>query len=141
MRKCESGLGECGEATVEFIAVVVIFLVPLFYALLTVGSVQSGVYAVEAATRNAARILSANPEHVDAAYVQADVTFSDYGLEGRHQVHIECFPSSCPQGSGRVVVSIEAVLPLPLLPEWLNQGTHIPVRSSIEMPIEGAVIR
>lgn len=132
---------EGGEATIEFIGVVVLFLVPLFYFLWCMGMLQSTAYAAESAARNAARIVSINPSHIDAARIQADLAFHDYNIDSVRTVEISCYPASCPQGVGQVVVRVESSVPLPLIPSWVTKSSGIRVQSQVEMPIEGVQLK
>lgn len=140
-QSCQMGEDESGEATIEFIGVVVLFVVPLFYFLWCMGMLQSTAYAAEAAARNAARIVSVNPSHVDAARIQADLAFSDYNIEAERTVEISCYPVSCPQGVGRVVVRVESSVPLPLIPSWVTKNSGVRVQSQMELPIEGVQLK
>ena len=69
-----------GNASLEFVAVAVVLMVPLVYVLLTVFAVQRAAFAVSAAAREAGRAYvtadapDAAPDHAQAA---ADLALAD----------------------------------------------------------------
>lgn len=58
---------ESGSASLEFVTVGVILLVPLVYLVLAVAAIQAGVLATEGAARHAARVYSLAPDDVRGA--------------------------------------------------------------------------
>lgn len=130
----EAGL-EAGEALIEFLAVMILFVIPVFYIILALGQLQASTYAAEAAARNAARILAANPNASVLAERQAQLAFSDFGLPAP-AINANCQPSACPT-NGVVTVSVEANTPLPLVPDWVGARVSFPVIAQVSMPVEG----
>lgn len=126
---------EKGEALIEFIAVMILFVIPVFYIILSLGQLQASTYAAEAAARNAARILAANPAAHSLAERQAQLAFSDFGLPAP-QIHAACQPAEC-STDGVVTVSVESQVPLPLVPDWIGARASIPVMAQVSMPVEG----
>lgn len=126
---------EAGEALIEFLAVMILFVIPVFYIILSLGQVQASTYAAEAAARNAARILSAQPSSHVLAERQAQLAFEDFGLPAP-SIHASCQPSNCPT-HGVVTVVVEAQTPLPLVPDWVGARASFPVRAQVSMPVEG----
>lgn len=126
---------ETGEALIEFIAVMVLFVIPVFYIILSLGQLQAATYAAEAAARNAARILAANPHSYALAERQAQLAFSDFGLPDP-AVTAACQPTNC-STNGVVSVVVEAHTPLPLLPDWVGARATFPVVAQVSMPVEG----
>lgn len=134
------GSGEAGEATVEFIGVMMILVIPVFYLIITLGSLQSALYAAEASARNAVRIVANNPQQQEAARLQGYLTFQDYNIAAAPDIHVSCQPAHC-QAGGSVEVFVATSVPLPLLPDWLSGGLSIPVEAQANMPIAGVELR
>lgn len=131
---------EAGEASIEFLGVVMILVVPVFYLIATLGVVQSAVFASEAAARNAARIVADNMDRTDVAVIQGRLTFDDYGVGVTPHMSFTCVAGNCQPGVGSVQVSVDAQVPLPLLPEWMGVGAAIPIHADVAMPISGVRI-
>lgn len=118
--------GDAGSASVEFLTVGMLMLVPTVYLVLTLAAVQSAAFAVEGAARQASRVFvqSETPGAARSAAATAiAVTLADYGLEaGDAEVRIGCRPdpSDCLTRRGYVTVTISTVVPLPLLPPVLG---------------------
>lgn len=119
-----------GSASVEFITVGMLLLVPTVYRVLALSAIQSAAFAVEGAARQAARVFvqatSVGAGEAAAARAVA-VTLADYGLDaGDARVSITCSPNpaDCLQRRGFVTVSIQTVAPLPLFPAVL--GLDVP---------------
>ena len=125
-----------GSASVEFITVGLLLLVPIVYLVLALSSIQSASFAVEGAARQASRVfVQADSVGVgEAAAARAiAVTLADYGLDvGDAEIVISCRPdpADCLNRRGFVTVSISIVAPLPLFPEVL--GTDIPAGVTID---------
>ncbi len=113
-----------GAATVEFVWLTVLLLVPLVYVLLSVFEAQRAALAVSSASQAAGRAFVRAPDVV-TAQARADqavqVALADHGVTGA-VVDIVCLPdpTDClqPGSSVRVVVSVDQ--PLPLLPTVLG---------------------
>ena len=129
-------LGDQGSASVEFITVGLLLLVPMVYLVLALSSIQSASFAVEGAARQASRVFvqSDAVEGGEAAAARAiAVTLADYGLDaGNAEISISCRPdpADCLTRRGFVTVSISIVAPLPLFPAVL--GTDIPPGVTID---------
>ena len=119
-----------GSASIEFITVGILLLVPTVYLVLALSSLQSASFAVEGAARQASRVFVQAETLGDAeaaASRAVAVTLADYGLDaGDAQVVITCRPdpADCLTRRGFVTVSISTVAPLPLFPAVL--GADIP---------------
>lgn len=117
---------ERGSASIEFITVGLLMLVPTVYLVLALASVQSASFAVEGAARQASRVFvqAATIAEGEAAAERAIlVTFADYGLEAADaEVTIDCRPdpADCLTRRGFVTVTISTVAPLPLFPAVLD---------------------
>jgi hypothetical protein len=129
-------LDEEGSASVEFITVGLLLLVPIVYLVLALSSIQSASFAVEGAARQASRVFvqSDTVGGGEAAAARAiAVTLADYGLDaGDAEISISCRPDpdDCLTRRGFVTVSISILTPLPLFPAVL--GTDIPVGVMID---------
>jgi hypothetical protein len=114
---------ERGTATVEFVWMTILLLVPFVYILIAVFDTQRASYAVSAASRSAARayLMAADPASGEQrARIAAQVALSDHGVDA--DVHITCLPSpaDCLQPGSSVRVVVRAVQPLPLTPSVLG---------------------
>ena len=120
-----------GSASLEFITVGVLLLVPLVYLVLVVSSLQAASLAVEGAARQASRVFVQAETEADArtaAERAIRVTLADYGLDAEDaQVAISCRPdpADCLARRGFVTVEIATVVPLPLAPPVL--GLDVPL--------------
>lgn len=127
---------EEGSASLEFLTVGLILLVPLVYLVLAVAAVQGGAFAVEGAARHAARVAVLQQDEVgmDAA-VEAAVRLAldDYGVDAsRADIAVDCSAADCLAPGGRVEVSVRAEIALPLVPEVLSldRVASVPVQAA-----------
>lgn len=129
---------EEGSASLEFVTVGMILLVPLVYLVLVVAAVQAGALAAEGAARQAARVYvqASDPRSAAAAAATAvQFALADHGLEpGSASVAVSCRPrpGDCLARRGFVTVSVDLAVPLPLVPPVLS-GTfpaQIPLHAS-----------
>lgn len=117
---------EEGSASIEFITVGILLLVPTVYLVLALSAIQSASFAVEGAARQASRVFvqAATLGEAQAAASRAvAVTLADYGLDaGDATVTITCAPNpaDCLTRRGFVTVTISTVAPLPLFPAVLD---------------------
>lgn len=133
-------LDEAGEATIEFIGLTILLVIPVFYFIVTLGYVQASVLAADAGARQAAQILSMTPEANTSAIKHIHLAFDDYSLPPPTAVHSSCIPSSC-SGHGAIVkVSVETTVPLPLLPDWIAASAPIPIYAEAQAAIEDVII-
>lgn len=115
-----------GSASIEFITVGILLLVPTVYLVLALSSIQSASFAVEGAARQASRVF-VQAETVAQGQAAASraiaVTLADYGLDAADaRVIITCRPNpaDCLTRRGFVTVTITTVAPLPLFPAVLE---------------------
>ena len=115
--------GDRGSASLEFLTVGIILIVPLVYLVLAVAAIQAGALGVEGAARQAARVavLAANAAASDAAVDRAvRVTLGDYGIDAAAaSVSMSCDRPDCSEPGARVSVSVLARVELPLVPDFL----------------------
>lgn len=126
-----------GSASLEFITVGVLLLVPTVYLVLALSALESASFGVEGAARQAARVFvqSASEGAAEsAARTAIQVTLADYGLDVQNAgVAISCRPdpAHCLTRRGFVTVTITTTVPLPLMPPvlQLHLPAGIPVQS------------
>lgn len=114
---------EGGSASLEFLTVGIILLVPLVYLVLALAAVQAGALGVEGAARQAARVavIAADRGESDAAVDRAvRVALADYGIDAAAaSVSVMCDRTDCLEPGARVSVSVLARVELPLVPDFL----------------------
>lgn len=115
-----------GSASIEFLTVGLLLLVPTVYLVLALSAIQGASFAVEGAARQASRVFvqADTVAQGEAAAARAiAVTLADYGLAAADaDVVITCHPdpSDCLSRRGYVTVEIGTVVPLPLFPAVLD---------------------
>ncbi|PXA70705.1 hypothetical protein [Cryobacterium arcticum] len=129
--------GDAGSASLEFISVGLILLVPLVYLVLALSVLQGGAFAVEGAARQAARVYVQAPSAAEAearAERAVVVGLADYGIDvTAAEVSIRCAGSAeCLARRSVVTVTVRVAVDLPFVPAVLTQS-H---RGSI--PLEGS---
>lgn len=135
-RSTDSRADERGSASLEFLTVGIILLVPLVYLVLAVAAVQAGALGVEGAARQAARVavLAADQGASDAAVERAvRVALADYGLDaGAASVTVTCDGVDCFEPEARVSVRVIARVELPLVPDFLSLSAigSVPIEAS-----------
>lgn len=132
----DEGAGERGEATIEFIGMTLLLLVPLIYVVVALAGVQGALFAAEAASREVARVLAADPAQTSVAHTQAVLAFEDFGLDDP-RVETSCVPAACTQAGSVVTVRVSTTVPLPLVPGWVGQRGLLPVSSTSQAVVEG----
>lgn len=136
----DEGARDTGEATIEFIGMTLVLLVPLIYVVLALAAAQGSVFAAEAASREAARVLAADPGAADVARAQAGLAFEDFGM-GTPEVETSCVPSACTRAGSVVTVKVRTTIPLPLVPGWVGQRGLLPVSATSTALVEGVRLR
>lgn len=132
-----------GSASLEFLMVGVLLLVPLVYLVLSLGQIQHAVLGVEGGARHAARVIAQADSH-DEGMAAADraihVAMADAGVAAEAvTVTVACAPdaSDCTTPRGSVTVRIATTVPLPLAPAVLEPGAGlgVPVSASAIQPV------
>lgn len=113
--------GDEGSATVEFIALSVVVLIPLVYLMIFVSQVQASAYAAVAAADQAAKVVVSGTEGASSAQAHQTVllTLKDYGItRDLYDLEVDCSVDDCMSlDPGEVVsVRLEVEVPLPLVP-------------------------
>ena len=114
-----------GSASIEFLVGGLLLLVPIVYLVVLVATVQSAALATEGAARQAARVFVQAPsvEAGEAAAARAlELALLDHGVSADSSIAITCRPepTDCLARRGWVTVSINASVPLPLVPSILE---------------------
>lgn len=125
--------GERGTASLEFITVGLLLLLPLVYLVLTMAAIQGAAFAVEGAARQAVRVfVQSGSESEAAARAELAIRFAlaDAGLEGLEpRVAVSCSPrpDECLTRLGTVRVAVAVTVPLPLVPPVLDLDVPVGV--------------
>jgi Flp pilus assembly protein TadG len=124
MRRSRAWADEGGSASLEFVTVGLLLLVPLVYLVLVIAAAQSAALAAEAAARNAARLFVQQQDLAGAGAVADEAVrfaLSDYGVDPESSsVTIECVPAdACLEPGALVTVTVTVQVPLPLVPAVL----------------------
>lgn len=129
---------ESGEATLEFVGITMMLLIPLVYLILAFFQVQSGLYAAEAGAAGAARILTLHPETgVSSASLAVQLAAADQGLPaGQAQYTLDCVTGPCPAPGSRGIVRVNLQVPLPLVGTMLQSSFPASLPLSAEHPIQ-----
>ena len=123
-----------GTASLEFLTVGILLLVPLVYLVLAVATIQAGALGVEGAARQAARVavLGADNGASDAAVERAvRVMLDDYGIDAA-SVSLTCDRADCTEAGAHVNVAVRARVDLPLVPDVLTLSMigSVPIEAS-----------
>lgn len=113
-----------GTATVEFVWLSILLLVPLVYVLLAVFDTQRAAYGASTASRSAARVFLQAPDAATGerrAQLAAQIAMQDQGVDGA-VVRVTCLPSpgECLQPGSSVRVFVQVSQRLPLTPTVLG---------------------
>ena len=129
-------MNERGDASVEFLGILVVLVIPVLYIVLAVGQVSAGAMAVDAGAREAARILAEDPaREADASHAVALIV-EDFGIDAQADVVPSCVGY---EGDGGVVdVRVSVRVPLPFVPAWLGRA-GVDVSSSARVPVREVV--
>ncbi|MFW5468915.1 TadE family protein [Knoellia sp. CPCC 206435] len=127
--------GEEGSATVEFVVLGVLMMVPLVYLVMSVGRVQAGSYAVTTAAREAGRAFvtaAAGEDAAGRARAAAAIAFADQGFDGSGALEISCSTTPCLTPDTRVETTARVTVPLPLIPAFARDVVplEIPLSAS-----------
>ncbi|MCU1535011.1 MAG: hypothetical protein JWR53_1492 [Glaciihabitans sp.] len=115
-----------GSASLEFITVGLILLLPLVYLVLALAAIQAGSFGVEGAARQGARVFVQASRPTDAAAaasVAIGDALADYGLDpDTATVKVTCAPkaSVCLDRRSFVTIRVTATVPLPLVPPAIS---------------------
>jgi hypothetical protein len=112
---------QTGSAIVEFVFLAVLMMVPLFFLVMVLARLQSGAYAVSAASREAGRAYVTADLAAQAparAYSAAGLAFADQGFAREGRIEIGCDGTPCLRPEGRVRITATLMVPMPLVPAF-----------------------
>ncbi|HIY86594.1 MAG TPA: hypothetical protein H9822_09135 [Candidatus Yaniella excrementavium] len=118
-----------GSATVEFIALSVILLIPALYLLVTISQLQAAGYASVAASDQAAKTIAYTDTDAQAesrAIRTVHLTAVNYQLNpATTDTTIHCTNNPCSTPGTQITVNVSIDVPLPLIPTFLGNQTRI----------------
>ncbi|GAA2030559.1 hypothetical protein GCM10009720_08450 [Yaniella flava] len=118
-----------GSATVEFIGLCIILLIPAIYLLVTISQLQAAGYAVVAASDQAAKTIAHTSDNAQAearAINTVHLTAENYQLDpDTTHTTIQCSNTSCTTPGTRITVNVSIDVPLPLIPTFLGTQTSV----------------
>jgi len=124
-----------GSASVEFIGLSIILLIPAMYLLITLSQLQAAGYAAVAAADQAAKTvgLSDNPRHAESRAIDTvELTAADFHLSPQAtSTVIECSNSECSEPGTQISVYVSIDVALPLIPTFLGNPTRIATMSAV----------
>ena len=129
-------MNERGDASVEFLGILVVLVIPVFYIVLAIGQVSAGAMAVDAGAREAARILAQDSERRADAERAVSLIVEDFGVDAPASVSSSC--AACASSEGAIEVSVSVRVPLPFMPDWLG-AVGVTVSSSASAPVREVV--
>ena len=129
-------MSERGDASVEFLGILVVLVIPVLYIVLAVGQVSAGAMAVDAGAREAARILAEDSERKADAEHAVALIVEDFGVEAPAEVSSSCV--ACASSEATIEVSVAVRVPLPFMPAWFG-AVGVTVSSSASAPVREVV--
>ena len=118
-----------GSATVEFIGLSIILLIPAIYLLLTISQLQAAGYAAVAAADQAAKTVGFSEDAAQAetrAVRTVQLTAADFQLDPQAtSTTIHCSNSECTDPGTQIQVHVSIDVVLPLVPTFLGNPTRI----------------
>lgn len=113
---------EEGSASIEFVWLALILLIPMMYVVLAVFEVQRAAFGVSAASRAAARSFVLAPTNASAesrAWQSANLALGDHKVENAI-ISVSCTPRCHAPGS-EVKVVVRVQQPLPMMPQVFGE--------------------
>ncbi|NTW39873.1 MAG: pilus assembly protein [Cellulomonadaceae bacterium] len=150
---CALAADDAGNAVVEFLGVALVLLVPTVYLVLVLGRLQSAAFAVDGAAREAARAFvttevardraGADGRDLPASGVRAvaatGIALADQGLDpgdAADSLTVTC-SAECGAPGSEVTTTVEVVVDLPGVPQWLQ--SVVPLRVPVSASATAAV--
>lgn len=128
---------ERGSASLEFIVVGLVLLVPLVYLVVTLGAIQAAALGAEATARHTARAIAGAADAADARTRTEAVVSAvarEYGLDLEAiKLETTCTPAAtCPEPGALLTVTMRTRVVLPLVPDLLDLDriASIPVEAT-----------
>jgi len=130
-----------GSASLEFITVGLVLLVPLVYLIVALAGVQGAVLAADGAAAQAAKLYARAGDDAigrERAEDALALTLADFDLDrSQAALRLQCAPieRACGARTGTVSVEVRILVGLPLAPELIRIGAAIPVVGTATAPI------
>lgn len=131
---------DAGNASVEFLGVALLLMVPLVYLVVVLGRLQGAAMATDTAARHAVRVFAAtDPELAGpAATAVADLALADHGFTaGEDALTMQCSADPCHVPGATVTAVVAIDVDLPGVPGFLRDA--VPVRIPVSSRATGAV--
>jgi len=128
--------GDAGSASVEFVVLALVLLVPVAYLVVTLARLQAGSYAASAGSRAAARAFTTAPTADEApgrARAALDLALADQGFtDADASATTDCERPGCLVPDAAVRVEVQVLVPLPFVPPLLRAAVPaaVPVQAS-----------
>ncbi|WP_138946766.1 TadE family protein [Plantibacter sp. M259] len=141
LRHRPTALGDDGSASLEFITVGLVLLVPIVYLIVALAEVQAAVLAAGGAAAQAAKLYARADDDAtgrDRVEDALALALDDFGLDrSQSSVTLDCAPAGlpCGQRGGAVTVTVDILVVLPLMPEILGVQAAVPVTGAATAPI------
>lgn len=139
MIRVDPSRGDEGSALVEFLALVVLLLIPILYLVLTLGRLQAASFAAEGAARDGARSAArAADQRVGQARADAVTRFAvrDQGFDpGSATTTVRC-ARGCGVPEAPVTVEVRMTVSLPFVPAFVHGYTSVPVTARHTMLVD-----
>lgn len=138
MRRWRAWTDDEGTASLEFVVVGLVLLVPIVYLVVAFGAIQSRALGIEAAARHVARAIATAPDERTADERASRVLSAiadEYDLDADAlEFTITCAPAGarCPEAGATLTVDVASSVGLPLAPSLfgLDRLTAIPVSAT-----------
>ena len=135
---------DAGNAVVEFLAVTVLFLVPIVYLVLVLGRLQAATFAAQGAAREAGRAFTtaAGPDDgTRRAVASVDLALADQGfgsVDATRALVLECSTDPCLQPGSSVLVRVTFDVDLPGVPTFVRSVVPlgVTVRAEHVAPVD-----
>ncbi|WP_307497500.1 hypothetical protein [Arthrobacter woluwensis] len=119
-----SGASEQGSATVEFVFLSLLVLIPVLYFVLTVTRIQAAGFAVTGAADQASRLAVHSKDERSARLAMdraVELALADQDLPtGTAQLTVTCQPEDCQRPGTAVTVEVTVDVQLPFTPPGLG---------------------
>lgn len=144
MRRFGARRGDDGSASVEFVVLALVLMVPVAYLVITLGRLHAGSYAASAGARAAARAFTTAVTADQApgrARAALDLALADQGFTDADATTTttDCEEPGCLVPDAAVRVEVEVLVPLPFVPPLLRAAVPaaVPVRASGVAVVDG----
>ncbi|WP_152650342.1 pilus assembly protein [Demequina aestuarii] len=145
---------DAGSAMVEFLGVTVMVLVPVIYLVIAAAQFQAAAFAVEGASRSAARgavvagldvverggsAADAREAAIERAEAAVALALEDFSVRGQPTVTLECDTSPCFEPGSTVTADVVVAVPLAGVPGPVVEVVPVAVEVSAtgRSPVEG----